>query len=82
MEGDFSAIFTADLLSEKSDDLEFQKFQAASSLNGLYDFDDRGVLIRIAPSDGSKQVVVPKSLRSKVLYLEHYPTAVAHPGAH
>jgi transposase InsO family protein len=40
------------------------------------------VLIRIAPSDGSKQVVVPNSLRSKVLYLEHYPTAVAHPGAH
>jgi hypothetical protein len=37
--------------------------------NGLYDLDDRRVLIRIAPSDGSKQVVVPKSLRSKVLYL-------------
>jgi hypothetical protein len=51
-------------------------------LNGLYDLDDRAVLIRIAPSDGSKQVVVPKSLRSKVLYLKHYNTAVAHPGAH
>jgi hypothetical protein len=49
---------------------------------GLYYLDDRGVLIGIAPSDGSKQVVVPKSLRSKVLYLEHYPTAVAHPGTH
>jgi Integrase zinc binding domain len=56
--------------------------KAASSLNGLYDLDDRGVLIRIAPSDGSKQVVVPKSLRSKFLYLEHYPMAVAHPAAH
>jgi Integrase zinc binding domain/Integrase core domain len=40
------------------------------------------VLIRIAPSDGSKQVVVPKSLRYKILYLEHYPTAVANPGSH
>jgi hypothetical protein len=40
------------------------------------------VLIRIAPSHGSKQVVIPKSLLSKVLYLEHYPTAVSHPGAH
>jgi transposase InsO family protein len=66
----------------KQNDPECQKFKAASSLNGLHDLDDRGILIRIAPSDGSKQVVVPKSLRSKVLYLEHYHTAVAHPGAH
>jgi hypothetical protein len=81
-EDDVSAISTADLLSQAADDPECQRFKAASSLNGLYDLDDRGVLIRIAPSDGSKQVVFPKSLRSKVIYLEHYPTAVAHPGAH
>jgi Integrase zinc binding domain len=79
---DVSALSTADLLSEQADDLECQRFKAVSSLNGLYDLDDRGVLIRIAPSDGSKQVVVPKSLRSKVIYLEHYPIAVAHPGVH
>jgi hypothetical protein len=66
-EGDVSALSTADLLSEQEDDPECQKFKAASSLNGLYDLDDRGVLIRIAPSNGSKQVVVRKSLRSKVL---------------
>jgi Integrase zinc binding domain len=81
-EDDVSALSTADLLSEQADDPECQRFKAASSLHGLYDLDERVVLIRIAPSDGSKQVVVPKSLRSKVLYLEHYPTAVAHPGAH
>jgi Integrase zinc binding domain len=91
-EDDVSALSAADLLSEKADDPEYQKFKDLLSLNGLYELDERGVLIRIAPSDGCKQVVVPKSLRSKVivvpkslrskvLYLEHYPTAVAHPGA-
>jgi hypothetical protein len=70
-EDDVSELSTADLLSEQADDLECQRFKAASSLYGLYDLDDRGVLIRITPSDGSKQVVVPKSLRSKVLYLDH-----------
>jgi Integrase zinc binding domain len=81
-EDDVSALSTADLLSEQADDPECQSFKAASSLNGLYDLDERGVLIRIAPSDGSKHVVVPKSLRSKVLYLEHCPKAVSHPAAH
>jgi hypothetical protein len=70
MEDDVRALSTADILSEQADDPECQTFKAASSLNGLCDLDDRGVLIRIAPSDGSKQVVVPKFLRSKLLYLE------------
>jgi Integrase zinc binding domain len=82
MDEDVSALSTADRLSERADDPECQTFKATSSLIRLYDLDDRVVLIRIAPSDGSKQVVIPKSLRSKVLYLEHYPTAMAHPGAH
>jgi hypothetical protein len=82
MEDAVSALSTSNLLSEQADDPECHKFKATSFLNGLHDLDDRVVLICIASSDGSKQVVVPKSLRSKVLYLAHYPPAVAHPGAH
>jgi transposase InsO family protein len=81
-EDDVSALSTADLLAEQAEDPECQRFRATASRNGLYDLDDRGVLIRIAPSDGSRQIVVPLALRSKVLYLEHYPKTVAHPGAH
>jgi hypothetical protein len=66
-EDDVSALYTADLISEQADDPECQKFKDTSTLNGLYDLDERGMLIRISPSDGSKQVVIPKSLRSKVL---------------
>jgi hypothetical protein len=61
-EEDFSALSTADLISQQADDLECQRFKAALYLNGLHDLDDRGLLISIAPSDGSKQKVVPKSL--------------------
>jgi hypothetical protein len=77
IEDDVSALATAEILSKQVEDPECQKFKVASFLNGLYDLDDRGVLIRIAPSDGSKHVAVPKSLRSNVLHLEQYPTAVA-----
>jgi transposase InsO family protein len=45
----------------------------------LYDLNDDGLLIRIASIDGSHQVVVPDSLTSRILYLEHYPPAVAPP---
>jgi Integrase zinc binding domain len=82
IEDDVSVLSTDDLLSEQTEDSKCQNVTAESSPNGLYDLDDRLILIRIAPSDGFKQVVVPKSLRSKALYLEHYPTTVAHPGAH
>jgi hypothetical protein len=66
---DVSALSTADLLSERAEDPEYQMSKTASPVNGLYDLDDRGILILIAPSDGSKQVVVPKSLPSKVLFM-------------
>jgi transposase InsO family protein len=46
MEDDVSALSTEDLISEQAADPEFQTVKAASALNGLYDLDDRGVLIR------------------------------------
>jgi hypothetical protein len=40
------------------------------------------LLIRIAPSDGTHQMVVPSSLVGPILSLENYPPAGGHPGAH
>ena len=40
-----------------------------------------GLLCRKAPVDGSLQVVIPQSLRARVLYLSHYPRLQGHPGA-
>jgi transposase InsO family protein len=39
-----------------------------------------GILIRNAPLDGSKHVVVPLSLRPRILRLEHFPVVSEHPG--
>ena len=41
---------------------------------------DKGILVRISPVDRSEQIVVPKSLRAKVLYLNHQPRFAVHPG--
>ena len=41
---------------------------------------DKGLLVRISPVDRSEQIVVPQSLRAKVLYLNHQPRFAAHPG--
>ena len=40
-----------------------------------------GLLCRKAPVDGSLQVVIPQSLRARVLYLSHYPRLQGHPGS-
>jgi hypothetical protein len=55
---------------------------ATAPRTGLHDLDKDGLLIRIAPSDESHQTVVPYSLVPRLLYLEHYPAASGHPGAH
>ena len=50
--------------------------------SGMYDVDQRGLLIRIAPSDGSRQIIVPRVLIRRILHNEHYPSSAGHTGAH
>ena len=42
--------------------------------------DERGLIIRIAQVDGAKQILIPKSLRQRALYIAHYTPAAGHPG--
>jgi transposase InsO family protein len=71
-----------ELRRAQADDEDCQRWTAAASAGKLFDLDDRGILVRIAPVDGVHQVVVPKSLVARVLHAEHYPPVAAHPGAH
>jgi Integrase zinc binding domain len=48
----------------------------------LLDLKSRGLVIRIAPSDGTRQIVVPRGLIRRILVNEHYPATAGHPGAH
>ena len=59
-----------------------RRLLAIQPTKGVYDLDEEGLLIRIAPSDGTRQIVVPPGLIRRVLYNEHYPVSAGHPGAH
>jgi Integrase zinc binding domain len=48
----------------------------------FYDLNEVGILVRKSPFDGSQQIVVPQSLVSRILYLEHSTPAAGDPGAH
>jgi hypothetical protein len=48
--------------------------------DGIIDVNEGGILVRIAPLDGSRQIVVPWSLRRRLLWMEHFPVVAAHPG--
>jgi hypothetical protein len=38
-----------------------------------FDLDDNGVMVRIAPLDQYRQIVVPLALQPRLLHLEHFP---------
>ncbi|CDF38390.1 unnamed protein product [Chondrus crispus] len=58
------------MLKEKVDNEETSRF----------DVFDRGLLVRIAPLDDCRQIVVPTMLRQKGFYLCHYTRTSGHPG--
>ena len=45
-----------------------------------FEYNHQGYLLRKSSLDGALQKVVPLSLRSRVLYLSHYPRFSGHPG--
>ena len=45
-----------------------------------FKLDKRGLLVRTSPVDKSEQIVVPEDLRSRVLFLAHFPRMSGHPG--
>jgi hypothetical protein len=46
--------------------------------DSLFDLNYTGILVRKAPLDGVEQIVVPPSLRPRVLHLEHLPRVAGH----
>jgi Integrase zinc binding domain len=76
------AISSSELRVAQATDPDCQLFLSLNARAELYDLNEDVILILIAPSDGSRQIVVPRSLVSRVLFLEHYPPTIGHPGAH
>jgi Integrase zinc binding domain len=60
--------------------LECQELGQPQGAPCVTDFNTEGILIRHAPLDGSKQIVVPLSLQPRLLRKEHFPVVDGHPG--
>jgi transposase InsO family protein len=58
----------------------FEASTKTSSNFAMHSFADTEVLCCRFPVDGSIQIMVPLSLRSRLLYLSHHPPIAAHPG--
>ena len=71
-----------EMLSEQSCDeyCQWARRQMDLSTESPFAIDQHGVLIRRSPLDGTLQVVVPESLRRRVLDIAHHPPISAHPG--
>jgi hypothetical protein len=70
-----SAILQEELIREQSADPDCQKWleDAREKKGRLFDIDPDGLLVRIAPLDQSRQIVVPLALQPRLLHLEHFP---------
>jgi Integrase zinc binding domain/RNase H-like domain found in reverse transcriptase len=74
------AISLEEIRHEQAIDDECDALRMSRVKDGIIDVDEDGILVRIAPLDGSRQIVVPWSLRPRILWLEHFPVVAAHPG--
>jgi hypothetical protein len=61
------AVTPKELRQAQARDKTCSRLLALTPKGGLYDVDDRGLLVRIAPSDGSRQIVLPQGLVRRVL---------------
>ena len=80
--GDLSPMTLAELLEGQAEDTRCQEVRAAMDGNDKSRIreDANGLLVRVAPLDGSLQVYVPRHLRYGVMMREHYPPQAEHPG--
>ena len=71
-----------ELLKAQAEDGECQRYAALAASGRDRDFviDERGLIVRLAPVDGARQVIIPKSLRARALHLAHHTPVAGHPG--
>ena len=75
-----SAVTREEVLIEQQTDELFTELRVLISNKSVsqYEEDNDGILVR---NIGYKQVIVPKSLRQRIMMLAHRPVCSAHPGS-
>jgi hypothetical protein len=67
------AVTLDELLHAQSRDEACKRLISVHPQQGIYYVDNRGLLVRISPSDGARQVGVPPRLIRRISCNEHYP---------
>ena len=69
------------ILAQASDKFCADKLgEVRSGIQSAFRENIKGILVRISPNDYSEQIVLPKPLRQRVLYIAHYSKSAGHPG--
>jgi hypothetical protein len=74
------AISREEIRHEQAMDDECDAPRMSQVKDGIIDVDEDGILVRIAPLDGSRQIVVPWSLRPRLLLARTFPSCCSPPG--
>ena len=80
--GHLQPLTREEILFAQQDDDDVKKLKTKWSLDPKQPYlkNEHGLFCRRAPSDGAIQIVLPVSLRERVLLLAHYPRIAGHPG--
>jgi Integrase zinc binding domain len=69
-----------EIRDEQSRDLQCQELGQRQVKSCVTDVKTEGIFVRNAPLDGSKKIVVPFSLRHRLIRLEEFPVVAGHQG--
>jgi Integrase zinc binding domain len=75
-----AAILMEEVIREQSNDPACQLWLTTTAADTLFDTDESGLLVRIAPLDKSRQIVVPAALQPRLFHLEIFLQTAGHLG--
>ena len=81
-DSNFEPITVDELVREQSKD-EFcisKRKDLTDNWYSPFKEDESGLLIRVSNLDGAQQIVIPRTLRNRLLHISHYPKQAGHPG--
>ena len=81
-QGEFETIKTEDVIQEQTKDAFccLKRTEIDDDQRSSFKINKEGFLIRNSSLDGADQIVVPRSLRNRVIHTSHYPKSAGHPG--
>jgi hypothetical protein len=77
---ELTPIWIEEIMRDRAMKNLLRRLRNKTSARSLFYIDERGILARVAPLNGVRQIVIPAALITPLLHLEHCQRTVAHPG--